>query len=133
ADRCCAGIVAVSLLGCLPLPAAFFDAARRVLAPGGTLCFSAMNRHSLLLAAGKARAWRGRRGRGYAAYDPAALAAALACAGFSPERQILYGHFLGAGRRIVPGPGAAQRLERSVPPGCRSAWARQLLLVARRR
>jgi SAM-dependent methyltransferase len=127
ADRSCAGIVAVSLLGCLPLPAALFAAAQRALAPGGTLCFTAMNRHSLLLAAGKALAWRGRTSPRYAAHDPAALATALRRAGLTPERQLFYGHFLGQ----VPGPAAAQRLERTTSPGRRSPWARQILLVAR--
>jgi SAM-dependent methyltransferase len=133
ADGCCAGIVAVSLLGCLPLPEAFFAAAERALAPGGTLCFSAMNRRSLLLAAGKALAWRGRRGSPhYASHDPAALTAALVRAGLAPERQLFYGHFLGTGRGTMPSPAAAQRLERTAPPGQRSVWARQVLLVARR-
>lgn len=134
ADGCCAGIVAVSLLGCLPLPGGFFAAAERALAPGGTLCFSAMNCRSLLLAAGKALAWRGRRGAPrYCAHDPAALTAALRSAGLEPERQLLYGHFLGAGLATLPSPGAARRLEREVAPGQRSAWARQVLLLARRR
>ena len=129
ADRSCAGIVAVSLLGCLPLPAAFFAAAERALAPGGTLCFSAMNRHSLLLAAGKVLSWRRRRAAPrYVAHDPAALARALRRAGLTPESQHFYGHFLGT----VPGPAAAQRRERTAPPGRRSLWARQILLVARR-
>jgi SAM-dependent methyltransferase len=127
ADRSCAGIVAVSLLGCLPLPAGFFAAAERALSPGGTLCFSAMNRQSLLLAAGKTLAWRPGRAR-YAAHDPMALAAALSRAGLEPERQIVYGHFLGN----LPGPAAAKRLERAQPPGRRTPWARQVLLVARK-
>jgi len=133
ADHCCAGIVAVSLLGCLPLPADFFAAAARALTPGGTLCFTAMNRHSLLLAAAKAAAWRGRRGTPrYTAHDPAALTTALRHAGFIPERQLFYGHFLAAGRVTVPNPPAARRRERAAPPGHRGAWARQILLVARR-
>ena len=133
ADHSCAGIVAVSLLGCLPLPADFFAAAARVLAPGGTLCFTAMNRHSLLLAAAKAVAWRGRRGAPrYTAHDPATLTAALVSVGLMPERQVFYGHFLTAGGGTVPSPRAAQRLERAAPAGRRSAWARQVLLIARR-
>lgn len=135
----CAGMVAVSLLGYLPEPAGLFAEAARVLAPGGTLCFTAMNRRSLLLAA--AGAWT--RGRGlcsgrlaardrYTAHDPPALVAALRQAGFTPERQILYGHFLGGSRRILPSPAGARRLECITPPGSRSAWARQILLVARR-
>jgi SAM-dependent methyltransferase len=133
ADRRCAGIVAVSLLGCLPLPAAFFAAAARVLAPGGTLCFTAMNRHSLLLAAARALSWRGHGGSPlYTAHDPAALTQALRRAGFIPERQVCYGHFFAAGRVTVPNPTAAQRRERAAPPGRRDAWARQILLVARR-
>jgi SAM-dependent methyltransferase len=132
-DGSCAGLVAISLFGCLSDPAGFFAEAARVLAPGGTLCLSAMNRHSLLLAASKPWSWRpGRRPERYTAYDPAALAAGLRRAGFVPEREILYGHFAGIGGRVLPRPGVAQRLERTVPPGRRSAWARQLLLVARR-
>jgi SAM-dependent methyltransferase len=133
ADASCGGIVAISLLGCLASPAGFFAEAARVLSPGGTLCISAMNRHSLLLAASMALAWRRRRGSPrYAAYDPAALAAALRRAGLVPEREILYAHFAGAGSRIVPGAAAARRRERAAPPGARDAWARQLLIVARR-
>jgi SAM-dependent methyltransferase len=137
ADLSCGGIVAISLLGCLASPAGFFAEAARVLAPGGTLCFSAMNRHSLLLAAGKVLTWRRRPASGpgpprYTAYDPAALAAALRRAGLVPEREILYAHFVGAGSRIVPGAAAVRRRERTVPPGARDAWARQLLILARR-
>src|SRR5579863_9262629 len=133
ADGSCAGVVAISLLGCLPSPAGFFAEAARVLAPDGTLCFSAMNRHSLLLAAAKAWGWRRQPGSPrYTAYDPAALAAALRRVGLVPERQVLYGHFLAAGARIVPGAAAARRRERTAPPGARDAWARQVLLLARR-
>lgn len=133
ADGGCAGVVAVSLLGYLPLPESFLAAAARALAPGGTLCLTAMNRGSLLLAAAKVLGWRGGgRGPRYAAHDPAGLAAALARSGFIPERQVLYGHFLAAGRRVVPALTAARRHERTAAPGRRSLWARQVLLVARR-
>jgi SAM-dependent methyltransferase len=134
ADGSCAGLVAVSLLGCMPEPAALCAEAARVLAPGGTLCLTAMNRRSLLLAAAKlwTRAAGQRTGR-YTAHDPAALAAALRGAGFAIERQILYGHFLSGRRRILPAPATARRLERITPPGAASAWARQVLLIARRR
>src|SRR6202035_1452047 len=132
-DGSCAGLVAISLCGCLSDPIGVFAEAARVLAPGGTLCFSAMNRHSLLLAAGKPWSWRpGRRPARYTAYDPAALVAALRQAAIVPEREILYGHFAGGGRVVLPSPAAARRFERTVLPGRRSAWARQLLLVARR-
>lgn len=133
ADGACAGVVAVSLLGCLPDAAGLLGEAARVLAPGGTLCVSATNRHSLLLAAGKAWSWpvRLRSGR-FTSYDPAALAAELRRTGFLPEIQVFYGHFLAAGRLVLPRPEAARRLERAVPPGSRDAWARHFLLLARR-
>ncbi|HEY6323286.1 MAG TPA: methyltransferase domain-containing protein [Thermoanaerobaculia bacterium] len=134
ADASCGGIVAISLLGCLASPAGFFAEAARALSPGGTLCVSAMNRRSLLLAVSKASSWR-RRPSGaprYTAYDPADLAGALRRAGLVPERQILYAHFVAAGSRIVPGAAAARRRERTVPPGTRDSWARQLLILARR-
>jgi SAM-dependent methyltransferase len=134
ADASCGGIVAISLLGCLPSPAGFFAEAARALSPGGTLCISAMNRHSLLLAVSKASSWR-RRHPGaprYTAYDPAGLAGALRRAGLVPERQILYAHFVAAGSRIVPGAAAVRRRERTAPPGARDPWARQLLILARR-
>src|SRR6185503_4089613 len=107
--------------------------AARVLAPGGTLCLTAMNRHSRLMAVNKLWSWpvRLRTGR-YTAYDPAALAAALQGAGFLLEEQIFYGHFLASGRLVLPPPAAAARQERSAPPGARDPWARQILLVARR-
>ena len=133
ADASCGGIVAISLLGCLASPAGFFAEAARALTPGGTLCVSAMNRHSLLLAASKALTWQRRRGSPrYTAYDPADLADALRRAGLVPEREILYAHFLAAGSRIVPGAAAARRRERTAPPGARDPWARQLLILARR-
>jgi len=135
ADGSCAGLVAISLLGCLIAPAGFLAEAARVLAPGGTLCLSAMNRHSLLLAAGSACSRCRGGGPGsprYATYDPAALAAALRQAGLAAERQLLYGHFLGLGSHVMPSPDAARRHERAVAPGTRSLWARQLLLLARR-
>lgn len=133
ADASCGGVVAISLLGCVASPAGFFAEAARVLAPGGTLCVSAMNRHSLLLAASKASTWRRRPDAPrYTAYDPADLAGALRRAGLVPEREILYAHFLTAGSRIVPGAAAARRRERTAPPGARDLWARQLLILARR-
>ncbi len=136
ADGACAGVVAISLLGCLPGPgdlAGFLAETARVLAPGGTLCLSAMNRRSLLLAIGKLWSWpaRLRCGR-YAAYDPAALAGELRRAGFLLEDQVFYGHFLAAGRLVLPRPETARGMERSAPPGAHNAWARQILLLARR-
>ena len=136
ADGAASGVVAVSLLGCLAGSAelaAFLGEAARVLASGGTLCLTAMNRQSRLLATAKLWSWpaRFRSGR-FTAYDPAALADALQRAGFVVEEQIFYGHFLAAGRLVVPRPETAQRMERSAPPGARDPWARQILLVARR-
>jgi SAM-dependent methyltransferase len=135
-DGACAGVVAISLLGCLPGPrdlAGFLAEAARVLAPGGTLCLSAMNRRSLLLAINKTWSWpaRWRSGR-YTAYDPAALAGELRRAGFVLEEQIFYGHFLAAGPFVLPRPETALKLERAAVPGEPSAWARQILLIARR-
>jgi SAM-dependent methyltransferase len=125
ADGACAGVVAISLLGCLTGStdlADFLAEAARVLSPGGTLCLSAMNRQSRLRL----------RSGGFTAYDPAALAPTLRTAGFIPETQIFYGHFLAAGRLVVPRPETAQRLERDATPGSRDPWARQILLLARR-
>jgi SAM-dependent methyltransferase len=135
-DGACAGVVAISLLGCLPGAtelARFLGEAARVLAPGGTLCLSAMNRHSRLLAASKLWRWpaRLRSGR-YTAYDPAALAGELRRSGFLLEEQIFYGHFLAAGGLVLPPLATALRMERASPPSSRDPWARQLLLLARR-
>jgi SAM-dependent methyltransferase len=138
ADGACAGLVAISLLGCLPGGAdltGFLAEAARVLAPGGTLALSAMNRQSRLLAATKLWSWPVRlagHGRRYTAYDPSSLAGELRRAGFLLEEQIFYGHFLAAGHLVWPRPETALRLERSAPPGARDPWARQLLLLARR-
>jgi SAM-dependent methyltransferase len=125
ADGACAGVVAISLLGCLGTSADLAELlaeAARVLAPGGTLCLSAMNRQSRLrLGSG-----------GFTAYDPAALAVTVQQAGFVLEEQIFYGHFLAAGRLVLPRPAAARRLERDATPGSRDPWARQILLLARR-
>jgi SAM-dependent methyltransferase len=136
ADGAASGVVAVSLLGCLPGSAelaGFLGEAARVLAPGGTLCLTAMNRESRLLALGKLWGWpaRLRSGR-FTAYDPSVLVGALQRSRFVVEEQIFYGHFLAAGWLVVPRPETALRMERSAPPGARDPWARQLLLVARR-
>jgi SAM-dependent methyltransferase len=136
ADGTASGVAAVSLLGCLPGNvdlAGFLGEAARVLAPGGTLCLTAMNRQSRLMAVNKLWSWpvRLRTGR-YTAYDPEALAVELQRSGFVLEEQIFYGHFLAAGRLVLPPPAAAARQERSAPPGARDPWARQILLVARR-
>ncbi len=136
ADGAASGVVAVSLLGCLAGSAelaGFLAEAARVLAPGGTLCLTAMNRQSRLLAIAKLWGWpaRLRSGR-FTAYDPEALAGALQRSGFALEEQIFYGHFLAAGRLVVPRAGSALRKERAAPPGARDRWARQILLVARR-
>jgi SAM-dependent methyltransferase len=138
-DGACEGLVAISLLGCLSGPrdlAAFLAEAARVLVPGGTLCLSAMNRRSLLLAINKTWSWPARLLSGgsgrYTAYDPAALAGELRQAGFVLEEQIFYGHFLAAGRLVLPRPETAVRLERAVASGSQNAWARQILLIARR-
>jgi ubiquinone/menaquinone biosynthesis C-methylase UbiE len=131
-DGACAGVVAISLLGCLPGAAdlaGFLGEAARVLAPGGTLCLSAMNRHSRLLTIGKLWGWPTRLwSRRYVAYDPAALAGELQRAGFHLEEQIFYGHFLAAGRLTLARP----EKEHAAPPGSRDSWARQFLAVARR-
>jgi SAM-dependent methyltransferase len=134
ADGSCAGIVAVSLLGYLHQPAAFFAEAARALAPGGTLCVTAMNRHSLLLRGSGALAWPARRtAPRYAAHDAAVLIAALRAVELEPQAQHDYGHFLALGPLVVPGATLARRLERSVEPGRRGVLARQILLVAQRR
>jgi ubiquinone/menaquinone biosynthesis C-methylase UbiE len=136
-DGACAGVVAISLLGCLTGPrelAGFLAEAARVLIAGGTLCLSAMNRRSLLLAVNKTWSWPGRTGRTgrYRAYDPAALAGALRQAGFVLEEQLFYGHFLAAGSFVLPRPETALKRERAASPGRQDAWARQVLLLARR-
>ncbi|HEY0554410.1 MAG TPA: class I SAM-dependent methyltransferase [Thermoanaerobaculia bacterium] len=135
-DGACAGVVAISLLGCLPGPrdlSGFLSQAARALAPGGTLCLSAMNRRSLLLAINKTWSWPARLKSGrYIAYDPASLADALRQAGFVLEEQIFYGHFLAAGRLVLPHPEAAIRKEHAAAPGSQDPWARQILLLARR-
>jgi len=88
-----------------------------------------MNRRSRLLAVSKLWGWpaRLRSGR-YTAYDPAALATELQRAGFLPDEQIFYGHFLAGGRLVLSRP----EMEHAAPPGSRDPWARQFLLVARR-
>jgi SAM-dependent methyltransferase len=134
-DGACAGIVAISLLGCLPGKdfSGFLAETARVLAPGGTLCLSAMNCRSLLLAVGKLWSWPVRlRGGRYTAYDPAALAGELRRAGFLLEEQVFYGHFLAAGRFVLPRPETAREMERATAPGSHDPWARQFLLLARR-
>jgi SAM-dependent methyltransferase len=133
-DGACAGVTATSLLGYLPRPAAFFAEAARVLAPGGTLCLTAMNRASFLLRGARALGWRRRFTAGrFTAHHPAALVAALAAAGFVVERQIFYGHLLTAGRLAAPPRATARRLEHPAAPGAANRWARQILLLARRR
>jgi SAM-dependent methyltransferase len=129
----CSGVAAISLLGCLPIPRTLFAEVSRVLAPGGIFCCSAMNRQSLLLALSMAWGWRrGARTERYTAHTPPSLTAALRSAGLTPVRQIFYGHYLSGRRRVVPSPAVARRWERNVPAGTRSAWARQVLIVARR-
>ena len=135
-DSSCSGIVAISLLGCLPETAdlaGFLGEAARVLEPGGTLCLTAMNRHSRLLAIGKLWSWPARlRGARYTAYDPTLLADRVRRSGFLLEEQIFYGHFLAAGRLVLPQAGTILRREVSSSPGSREPWARYLLLLARR-
>ncbi len=132
-NACCHGLTAVSLLGYLPNPAAFLAEAARVLAPGGTLCLTAMNRGSLLLVAAKALGWRRRFTQGrFTAHDPPSLTAALGTAGFTIDRQLFYGHHLTIGPLAMPSLVTAHRRERPAPPGACSRWARQFLLVARR-
>jgi SAM-dependent methyltransferase len=131
----CEGVAAISLLGCLPGGdfSDFLAEAARVLVPGGTLCLSATNRHSRLLAVGKLWSWPVRlRGGRYAAYDPAALAGELRRAGFLLEEQVFYGHFLAAGRFVLPRPETARGMERATASGSHDPWARQILLLARR-
>jgi ubiquinone/menaquinone biosynthesis C-methylase UbiE len=135
-DGACAGVVAISLLGCLPGAAdlaGFLGEAARVLTPGGTLCLSAMNRQSRLLTIGKLWGWPARLKSGrYVAYDPAALAGELRRAGFHLDEQIFYGYFLTAGRLVLPRLETALRMEHASPSGTHDFWARQFLLLARR-
>jgi SAM-dependent methyltransferase len=132
-DACCNGMAAVSLLGYLPDPAAFFTEAARVLAPGATLCLTAMNRGSLLLVVAKALGWRRRFTQArFTAHAPPSLTAALGTAGFTVDRQLFYGHHLAIGPLTIPSVVTARRREHQAPPGARSRWARQFLLVARR-
>ena len=121
------GVVAISLLGCVARPREFFDECARVLTPGGVLCMSATNRHSLPLAViGLGRRLRPRSHvERYAAYDPRALATDLRGAGFDLERQRFYGR-VGLPSRWTTG------LEHEVAPGSRSFVASNLMILARR-
>jgi hypothetical protein len=53
-------------------------------------------------------------------------------AGFILEDQTFYGHFLAAGRFVLPRPETARGMERATAPGSHDPWARQFLLLARR-
>ena len=129
-DGSCAGLVAISLFGCLPgRGRTFLAEAARVLAPGGTLCLSAMNRRSLLLAIGKSGARRpGRRHRPVYGVRSGGPHRRPAAGRLRPRAQIFYGHFAGLGGHVLPSPGAApaaradgptrppQRLAATAPP-----------------
>jgi SAM-dependent methyltransferase len=117
ADGSCAGLVAVSLLGCMPEPAALCAEAARVLAPGGTLCLTAMNRRSLLLAAAKlwTRAAGQRTGR-YTAHDPAARAAPPRGAGVADASTATSSAGGAASSLPLPPPAASSASRPPAPP-----------------
>lgn len=121
------GVVAISLIGCIAEAQNFFSECARVLKPGGVLCLSATNRHSVPLALiGVGRRLRAPSGglQRYATYDPGAIVDALQRAGFEIQRQRFYGRF------GLPATWT-QRFERDVEPGARSIFASNLLMLAR--
>ena len=59
--------------------------------------------------------------------------AALHAAGLVAERQVLYGHHVAGGRWLLPPAKLAMRYERDALPGSRNPWARQVILLAKRR
>jgi hypothetical protein len=72
--------------------------------------------------------WMAEQGAAGVALDGSGVVAARARA----KSLRLYGHFVVAGATTLPPAGTARRLERSVAPGARSLWARQIVLLARR-
>ena len=121
------GVVAISLLGCLPgaRTCGFLAEAARVRRPAARLCLSAMNCQSRLLA---------RLRLGAACRLRRATLRRRRCGerGFLLEEQIFDGHFLAAGRLVLLAP-----RDRSTPgarrrPGSRDPWAARSSSSARR-
>ena len=107
------GVLAVSLLGCLPSAAGFLREAARVLRPGGRLIATFTNGSSLLLglrarrpaATGDAPSWM------YRLYAPGEVRRELAVAGLRLVACRGYNFFVTAGDALIPGARLARGLD----------------------
>ena len=111
ADHSCAGVVGVSLIGCLDDPATFYTEVRRILRPGGYAVMTYTNHGSWLLRLNYAfsapSADRFRHYRLREAQDQ------LKHEGFEVQSSRYYNCVLHAGRHVFPSPAIAGLIERA--------------------
>jgi SAM-dependent methyltransferase len=136
ADGSLDGVVAVSLLGCVPDLDAVLRESARVLRPGGLLIATVTSGASLLRRAEHLVALLTGRRRGTSsavrAYSIGDVAQLLHAAGFLVERWSGYGFHVQGRSRIVPGAATSRALEHWAPGALGARIARNVLLVARR-
>lgn len=124
------GVVATSLVGCLPDATPFFAEAGRVIRPGGHAVLTFTNRASLLNAlerrlGGRPSPFSAPAARGYTVGE---AKRELEAAGLRVARVRFVNWFVSAGKRAFPPTALAFRLEGSV--GSLIAW--NLVVVARK-
>jgi ubiquinone/menaquinone biosynthesis C-methylase UbiE len=134
AEMVFAGIVATSLVGCLPQPGPLFAEAHRVLESGGHLVFTLTNRASrlLMLQAVLQRAGRATDRARIRLHDEPDIVAALTAAGFEIVQIRRYSFFLSVGRRVFPPETWIDRLDQLGRYRVSRRWARNVLVVARK-
>jgi ubiquinone/menaquinone biosynthesis C-methylase UbiE len=124
------GVLAVSVMGCLPSPRPFFREAMRVLRKAGILVLTCTNRRSIILRLNE-RLRREPSGS-YHLYTAAEIGMELRSLGFEVLDVAYYNLFLNAGKLIIPPLSVALWVE-GLPrlPWCR-LLARNFLIVARK-
>lgn len=134
------GVVATSLLGCLQDPGRLFAEFRRVLRPGGHAVITFTNRSSLLLRLNYRlpKGWRPPEtdapdAAPFRLYRVEEARAGLRDLGFEVLSVTCYNHVLQAGHNLLPPRRLALLLDRLARGAARSRWARNFLIVARKR
>jgi ubiquinone/menaquinone biosynthesis C-methylase UbiE len=139
-DQTIDGVLATSLAGCLSSVQKFFQEVHRVLCKNGSAIVTFTNRESLLLRADYALRSSGRGGRearadceSFQLYAAARVVRDLRAMGFGVENTLFYNFFLDRGRRIFPSKRIALYCERWSDHRLARRWARNFILVLRKR
>lgn len=126
------GLVATSLIGCLPLPASFLSEAKRVLRDDGHFVITFTNRESWLLRLNYLAAGAGGGGERYRLFSASEIVSEIESIGFRVEHVRFYNFVLHRGNRLFPSMRIARRADTFFGPAIGRRLGRNFVVVARK-